>query len=118
MYAYNDLRGRDDQLTLSHRLCKLFACLVRRPFGVLSWVQLLTVSAFRLNSRDYIRGRSSADNPENVLNLSSVRFEQPSEAYGSQTGVSVTVHHSTASGFARSKSDHNVEPTFEVPKLV
>ncbi|KAI9447261.1 hypothetical protein BJY52DRAFT_1193446 [Lactarius psammicola] len=74
-----------------------------------------------LNSRDYILERSEADDPDNAINLSSIRFEQQSEAHGSkskQTGISVTVHQSTASNFTRSKYDPNVGPTFEVPKPV
>ncbi|KAH9173913.1 hypothetical protein EDB89DRAFT_642382 [Lactarius sanguifluus] len=69
-----------------------------------------------LNSRDYIRGRSSADK---TFSLSSIRHEQRSEAYGSkprQTGVSVTVHHSATLDLSRNNSGPNVEPTFEVPK--
>src|SRR6266702_1143054 len=80
---------------LSYRLCKLFACHVRSPFGALLWVQLLTFSTFK---------------------LSSIRIEPPSEAYGSksrQTGVSVTVHSSTASDFARSKSDQAYFHSFD-----
>ncbi len=85
---------------------------------MLSWAQLLTVSTFRLNSRDYIRERSDADDPDDAFNLSTIRFEPPSEAYGSKSGVSVTVHHSTASDIARRKSDRDVGPTFEVPQPV
>src|SRR6266571_9153392 len=106
---------------LSYRLCKLLASHVRSPFCVLSWVRLLTVSAFRLNTRDYVRDRSTTDNPDNAYNLSSIRIDPQSDAYGSKsrrTGVSVTVHHSTASEFARSKSDQDVGPTLEVPTSV
>ena len=106
---------------LSYRLCKLLASHVRSPFCVLSWVRLLTVSAFRLNTRDYVRDRSTTDNPDNAYNLSSIRIDPQSDAYGSKsrrTGVSVTVHHSTASDFARSKSDQDVGPTLEVPSSV
>ncbi|KAI9465031.1 hypothetical protein BJY52DRAFT_1393298 [Lactarius psammicola] len=72
-----------------------------------------------LNTRDYVRERSSAENTDNAFNLSSIRIEQPSEAYMSKsrrTGVSVTVHRSTASNFGQGKSDYDVGPTFEVPK--
>ncbi|KAH9077544.1 hypothetical protein EDB83DRAFT_2344235 [Lactarius deliciosus] len=66
-----------------------------------------------LNSRDYIRGRTSADK--------TIRHEQWSEAHGSkprQTGVSATVHHSATSDLSRNNSGPNVEPTFEAPKPV
>ncbi|KAH9040047.1 hypothetical protein EDB85DRAFT_2140687 [Lactarius pseudohatsudake] len=72
-----------------------------------------------LNSRDHIRDRSTADNPDNAFNLTSIRIEPPSETYGSkssQPGVSVTIQRSTTSDFGLNKSDHGVEPTFEVPK--
>jgi hypothetical protein len=90
---------------------------------VLSWVRLLTISTLRLNSRDYIRDRSTTDNPENAINLSSIRIEASNDAYGSPTksgqpGVSVTVHRSTTLNFGRSKSDHDVEPTFDISKPV
>ncbi|KAF8259061.1 hypothetical protein EI94DRAFT_1053997 [Lactarius quietus] len=58
---------------------------------------------------------------DNAYNLSSIRLEPPNEAYGSksrQAGVTVTVHHSTASDFVRSKSDHTKGTTFEDPKPV
>ncbi|KAH8986426.1 hypothetical protein EDB86DRAFT_2832716 [Lactarius hatsudake] len=67
-----------------------------------------------LNSRDYIRGRTSADK---TFSLSSIRHG--SSVHGSkprQTGVSVTVHHSATSDLSRNNSGPNVEPTFEVPK--
>ena len=116
MYVCNSLGRREGQLTFSHRLCKLFACHVR---SVLSWVRYLTDSTLRLNSRDYVRGRSAICNTDNALNLSSIRIEPLSDAYVSnsgQAGVAVTVHRSTISNFARNKSD--VEPAFEVPKPV
>ncbi|KAI9443476.1 hypothetical protein H4582DRAFT_1198452 [Lactarius indigo] len=72
-----------------------------------------------LNSRDYVRERSSANNTDNSFNLTSIQIAPPSEAYGSKstrTGVSVTVHRSTAPDFASRKSDRNVGLTFEVPK--
>jgi len=65
-----------------------------------------------LNSRDYIRDRSTADHPDDSLTLSSIRIDAPREAHG----VSVTMHRSTALDFAPSKSDHNIGPAFEVPK--
>ncbi|KAH9060299.1 hypothetical protein EDB87DRAFT_625313 [Lactarius vividus] len=68
-----------------------------------------------LNSRDYIRERTS----DKTFSLSSIRYEQRSETHRSkprQTGVTVTVHHSATSDFSRNNSGPNVEPTFEVPK--
>src|ERR1700677_3845191 len=122
MYFYNTHRRRDCQLTLSYRLCKLFACHVSSPFGVLSWVRVLTVSTSRLNSRDYVRDRSTTDNPENAINLSSIRIDPLSEAYRSKSGqtggVTVTVHHSAKSDFSREKADLDVEPTYEIRKTV
>ena len=88
------------------------------------WAQFLTAPMLRLNSRDYVRDRSAASHPDNALNLSSIRIEPSSDAFESksgQTGVSVTVHRSTALNFARNKyHDHDVEPAlnFEVPKPV
>jgi len=70
-----------------------------------------------LNSRDYVRDRSTHEYPENAFNLSSIRMDATSEAYGAkskQTGVSVTVHRTTASDFRQSKPDHNVRST-QVP---
>ncbi|KAI9443462.1 hypothetical protein H4582DRAFT_1196849 [Lactarius indigo] len=74
-----------------------------------------------LNSRDYVRERSSADTTDNSINLTSIQIAPPSEAYGSRsrgTSSSVTVHRSTAMDFSQNKSDHNVELGFtvEVPK--
>ncbi|KAH9060506.1 hypothetical protein EDB87DRAFT_1683737 [Lactarius vividus] len=74
-----------------------------------------------LNSRDYVREQLSTGNPDNASNLSSIRIEPLSEAYGTkyrQPGVSVTVHRSTTSDFAPNKSDHNAGPTFHVPEQV
>ncbi|KAH8985981.1 hypothetical protein EDB86DRAFT_3215793 [Lactarius hatsudake] len=71
-----------------------------------------------LNSRDHVRDRST-DNTNNAFNLTSIRIEPPSETGGSkssQPGVSVTIQRSTTSDFGLNKSDHGVEPTFEVPK--
>jgi len=71
-----------------------------------------------LNSRDYVRDRSVTSNPENALNLSSIRIEPSSDAFESKSGQADTVHRSTALNFARNKSGHDVEPAlrFEVPK--
>jgi hypothetical protein len=114
--TFTIVSGRDGQLTLSRRRCKLFACLVRSLFGVLSWVRLLTVSTFRLNSRDRISGWSNADSQNSAFNSTSIRFESVNKVYEpkpSQRNVSVTVCHSssTTSNFARRKSDHDVETT-------
>jgi len=65
-----------------------------------------------LNSRDYVRDRSNIDSPaDNAFNLSSIRIDPPSEAYGSKFSQTVSVQRSTASDFASSRSD-----AFEVPK--
>ncbi|KAF8272723.1 hypothetical protein EI94DRAFT_1783478 [Lactarius quietus] len=81
-------------------------------FLVMSKCYINTLYAM-LNSRDYLRDRTTTDYPDSAYNsfhLSSIRLDPPSEAYGStsrQPGVTVTVrHHSTASDFARNKSDH------------
>ncbi|KAH9179243.1 hypothetical protein EDB89DRAFT_2239062 [Lactarius sanguifluus] len=74
-----------------------------------------------LNSRDYVRGRSSTDNePENAFDLSSIRIEQRSEGdYSRQPTVSVTVHRSATTDFPQCKRDHDVESsTVENSKLV
>ena len=94
---------------------------MRDLFNVLSLVQLPTVSTLRLNSRDYVRNRSTTDDLENSYNLSSFRIDASSEAYECkprEAGVAVTVHRSTTSNFARNKSHHDIEPAFEVPKPV
>ena len=88
---------------------------------MLSPVRYLTFSTLRLNSRDYVRGRSITSNLDNALNVSSIRIGPPSDAYESKSGkagVSVTAHRSTISSFARYKSDQDVELASEVPKLV
>ncbi|KAH9171886.1 hypothetical protein EDB89DRAFT_2243248 [Lactarius sanguifluus] len=87
----------------------LALCWVMCQCGINSMLALL-------NSRDYIRGRTSADTS---FNISSIRLEQRSEAHESkprQTGVSVTVHHSATSDFSRTNSGPDEGPTFEVPK--
>ena len=107
-------------LTLSHRLCKLFACHVRSLFRrIIVRVLLLTASTFRLNSREYARDRSTTDNPDsNSFKLSSIRLDPSSQAYGSKPAVSVTVHRSTASEFGRSKPDPDLDPAFDIAKPV
>ncbi|KAH8984311.1 hypothetical protein EDB92DRAFT_1491126 [Lactarius akahatsu] len=61
-----------------------------------------------LNSRDYVRERSSAD--DNAFGLSSIRVEQRSEGDKSRRpAVSVTVHRSTTTDFPQGKRDHDVE---------
>ncbi|KAI9465029.1 hypothetical protein BJY52DRAFT_1184071 [Lactarius psammicola] len=70
-----------------------------------------------LNSRDYIRERSTTIKLDYAISPSSIRIDPPSEAYGSksrQPGISV--HSSTTSDFGRNKSDHDVGPTFNIPK--
>jgi len=74
-----------------------------------------------LNSRDYVYDRSTAANPENAYNLSTIRIE-PLEGHGSiksrPPGVTVTVHHTTTADFGRNRSNHylDVEPTFDNQK--
>ncbi|KAH8994407.1 hypothetical protein EDB86DRAFT_3103002 [Lactarius hatsudake] len=73
-----------------------------------------------LNSRDYVRERSSADNrPDNAFDLSSIRIEQRSEGDKSRRpAVSVTVHRSATTDFPQGKRDHDVESsTVENSKL-
>ncbi|KAN0141551.1 hypothetical protein V8E53_000013 [Lactarius tabidus] len=74
-----------------------------------------------LNSRDYIRGRSSPDNSDNSFDLSSIRVVPPGEAFGSkskQTDMSVIARRSTAPDHAQNISNPNsVSHAFEVPKL-
>ena len=108
---------------LSNRLCKLYACYVSRMpcESIWSVIVSLNISAFRLNSRDYVRNRFTPDRPDNPFGLSSIRIDAPREPHGAksrQPGVSVTVHRSTASEFALRKSDNNVAPTSIVPNLV
>jgi hypothetical protein len=103
---------RDGKLTSSHSLCKLFACYASSPFGVLSCVRPLTVSAFRLNSREYLRGRATTEY------LSSIKIESLSESLGSKARQP-SVHNSTTTDFGRNQSDHDVEPsTFDNRKTV
>jgi hypothetical protein len=76
-------------------------------------VRSLTVSALRLNGRDYLRDRSTTHIMGNTFNLSSIRTEPPSEGLGSkarQPSVSINVHNSTTADFGRNQSDHDVEP--------
>ena len=83
---------------------------------MLSCVRLLTVSAFRLNSRDYLRDRSTDEYPENTFNLSSIRTEPLSDALGSkarQPSVFINVHNSTTTDSGRHISGHDVEPSFD-----
>ena len=87
------------------------------------WVRYLTHSTLRLNSRDSLRDRPpvSWSNHDDEVNLSSFRIEQLNNAYGTKSepsGVSVIVPRPTTANFARNKPDNDVEPTFEVPKLV
>ncbi|KAN0133913.1 hypothetical protein V8E53_008131 [Lactarius tabidus] len=61
-----------------------------------------------LNTRDYVRDRSTTENVCTTYRLSSIRLEPPSEAYGSKSRKPdiVTVHRSTTSDPA-SKSGHS-----------
>ncbi|KAH9013186.1 hypothetical protein EDB83DRAFT_2576920 [Lactarius deliciosus] len=73
-----------------------------------------------LNSRDYVRERSSTDNKhDNAFDLSSIRIEQRSEGDKSRRpAVSVTVHRSATADFPQSKRDHDVgSRTVENSKL-
>ena len=81
--------------------------------GGVTWAQYLTLSTLRLNSRDYLRDRSVASWP-NPDNVSSLRIEPLSNAYGTisgPAGVTVTVHYPN-------KSDIDPNPTLEVTKPV
>ncbi|KAH9013159.1 hypothetical protein EDB83DRAFT_299513 [Lactarius deliciosus] len=77
------------------------------PMGKLYANSLLAM----LNSRDYIRERSSADNKhDNAFALSSIRVGQRSEGDKSRRpAVSVTVHRSATADFPQGKRDHDVE---------
>ncbi|KAH9000643.1 hypothetical protein EDB86DRAFT_531075 [Lactarius hatsudake] len=80
----------------------LALCWVMCQCGINSMLALL-------NSREYIRGRTSTDT---TFDLSSIRHGPKPR----QTGVSVTVHHSASSDFSQTDSGPNAGPTFEVPK--
>ena len=86
------------------------------PFGVIVG---LTISTFRLNSRNFISDRLT-DNTDNAFNLSSIRIAAPRDAQAEsrQSDVSVTLHRSTTPEFARRKSDNNVATTSIVQHLV
>ncbi|KAH9161144.1 hypothetical protein EDB89DRAFT_2080917 [Lactarius sanguifluus] len=64
-----------------------------------------------LNSRDYIQ--STTDRQDNAYNISSFRVAPLSEAR-----VSFSVQHTTTLDYGQNKSDHDEEPTSEVPKTV
>ncbi|KAN0135297.1 hypothetical protein V8E53_006862 [Lactarius tabidus] len=71
-----------------------------------------------LNSRDYIRGRSTPDNSDNSFNLSSIRVAPPGEAFGSKSKQTDIARRSTAPDHAKNISNPNsVSHSFEVPKL-
>lgn len=87
---------------------------------MISRIRLLTVFAFRLNSRDYVSDRPT-NNRDTAYNLSSIRIEQTSETYISKSvkpGVSVTVHSPTASDYERNKADLDEEAAFKFQKQV
>lgn len=73
----------------------------------------MTVSAVRLNSREYVRDRSTT-NPENAIDLSSIRVQ----AYESQSSQPDVVHRSTTLDFGLNKSNHGLEAAFEIRKAV
>ncbi|KAH8994399.1 hypothetical protein EDB86DRAFT_1273311 [Lactarius hatsudake] len=86
------------------------------PMGKLYANSLLAM----LNSRDYVRERSSADNKhDNAFALSSIRVGQRSEGDKSRRPpVSVTVHRSATTDFPQGKHGHDVESsTVENSKL-
>ncbi|KAH8994391.1 hypothetical protein EDB86DRAFT_3078247 [Lactarius hatsudake] len=64
-----------------------------------------------LNSRDYVRERSSADDKyDNTFGLSSIQIKHRSESDKSRRpAVSVAVHRSTTTDFPQGKRDHDVE---------
>ena len=75
----------------------------------------------RLNGRDYVCDRSTTSNPDNAFDLSSIRIEPTTDTYGSKSGqpsISVAVHRSATLTFEWNKSDHGIEPSFEVLKPV
>ena len=77
----------------------------------------LTVSAFRLNSRAYLRDRSTTEYLESTFKLSSIRIEPLSQALGSKARqpsvASINVHNSTTTDFGRHISGHDAEPNFD-----
>ncbi|KAH9034302.1 hypothetical protein EDB84DRAFT_71112 [Lactarius hengduanensis] len=102
--------------------CAVLISIAIAPSAMYSYLFFFPMSKFyansllaMLNSRDYVRGRSSgrssADNrPDNAFNLSSIRIEHRSEGDKSRRpAVSVTVHHSATTDFPQSKRDHDVE---------
>ncbi|KAH9000035.1 hypothetical protein EDB83DRAFT_2533898 [Lactarius deliciosus] len=63
-----------------------------------------------LNSRDYVRERSSADDKlENTFGLSSIQIERNESDKSRRPAVSVAVHRSTTTDFPQGKRDHDVE---------
>ena len=79
---------------------------------------------FRLNSRDYIRDRGSAEKPDSSFTMPSIRVALPDEPLGSQskqTDISVIVRRSITSAHTQNKSDGsdpNMEHASDGPKLV
>ncbi|KAN0135261.1 hypothetical protein V8E53_006826 [Lactarius tabidus] len=71
-----------------------------------------------LNSRDYVRSRSSPDDWGNSFGLSSIRVVPSGEAKSKQPDISAIARRSTALVHAQKKSDPNsMSHAFEVPKL-
>ncbi|KAN0140590.1 hypothetical protein V8E53_001799 [Lactarius tabidus] len=68
-----------------------------------------------LNSREYVRDRSTTDNRDNAYNISSLRIGSSSEACRSKSSQpGITVHRSSTSDFERRKSEHAmIRPTSE-----
>ncbi|KAH9022475.1 hypothetical protein EDB85DRAFT_373229 [Lactarius pseudohatsudake] len=98
--------------------CAVLISIAIAPSTMYSYMFYFPMSKFyansllaMLNSRDYVRGRSSTDNrPNNAFDLSSIRIEHRSEGDKSRRpAVSVTVHRSATTDFSQSKRDHDVE---------
>ena len=107
---------------LSYRPHELFVCYVRSSCSVLCWIRLLTKFTVRLNTRNYVRNRSTKVNHNkayNSFNLSSTRIGPQSGASGPESRqpavFTITLHRSTITDCARSNPDH---PDFEDPKPV
>ncbi|KAN0124660.1 hypothetical protein V8E53_014874 [Lactarius tabidus] len=137
-YLYNKRTGTDSMLTTlmaysinSGVLTSILGVAVTVSFAV-SQASLICLAIFfvlskcyvnsllaMLNSRDYVRDRSTTDNPENAISLSSIRIDPLSRSKpGQPGGVTVTVHKSAKSDFGREKTDLDEEPAYEIRKSV
>jgi len=75
-------------------------CFELRPSSLIGVAIFWTMSKFfvnsllaMLNSRDYVRGRSTVDGTSDAAyNSISIRFDPSNEVHSSQRGVSITVH--------------------------